>query len=39
MAQTRFKAVIFDIDGTLVDSNEAHAHAWQEALAEKLARA
>lgn len=25
--------VIFDIDGTLVDSNDAHAHAWVEALA------
>lgn len=27
------KAVLFDIDGTLVDSNDAHAHAWVEALA------
>ena len=27
-------AVIFDVDGTLVDSNDAHAAAWQEALAE-----
>jgi HAD superfamily hydrolase (TIGR01509 family) len=26
------KAVIFDIDGTLVDSVEAHARAWQQAL-------
>lgn len=25
--------VIFDVDGTLVDSNDAHAHAWVEALA------
>lgn len=27
------KAVIFDIDGTLVDSNDLHAKAWQEAFA------
>lgn len=27
------KAVIFDVDGTLVDSVDLHAHAWQEALA------
>ena len=27
-------AVIFDVDGTLVDSNDAHAHAWMEAFAE-----
>lgn len=26
------KAVIFDIDGTLVDSVDLHGHAWQEAL-------
>jgi len=30
----RFKGVILDVDGTLVDSNEAHAHSWVEALAE-----
>jgi HAD superfamily hydrolase (TIGR01509 family) len=29
-----YKAVLFDIDGTLVDSNDAHARAWVEALAE-----
>jgi HAD superfamily hydrolase (TIGR01509 family) len=29
------KGVILDVDGTLVDSNTAHAHAWQEALAER----
>jgi HAD superfamily hydrolase (TIGR01509 family) len=29
-----FRAVIFDIDGTLVDSNDAHAHAWVKAIAE-----
>jgi phosphoglycolate phosphatase-like HAD superfamily hydrolase len=28
------KAVILDVDGTLVDSNDAHAHAWVEAFAE-----
>jgi HAD superfamily hydrolase (TIGR01509 family) len=28
------KAALFDIDGTLVDSNDAHAHAWVEAFAE-----
>ena len=26
------KAVIFDVDGTLVDSNDFHARAWQEAF-------
>jgi phosphoglycolate phosphatase-like HAD superfamily hydrolase len=29
------KAVLFDIDGTLVDSNDAHAHAWLKAFAEE----
>ena len=28
------RGVIFDIDGTLVDSNDAHAHAWVEAFAD-----
>ncbi|MBY0524227.1 MAG: HAD family hydrolase [Gemmataceae bacterium] len=28
------RAVILDVDGTLVDSNDAHARAWVEALAE-----
>jgi HAD superfamily hydrolase (TIGR01549 family) len=28
------RGVIFDVDGTLVDSNDAHARAWVEALAE-----
>lgn len=32
MAQLR--AVIFDVDGTLVDSNNAHARAWADALQE-----
>jgi len=27
-------AVIFDVDGTLVDSNDAHARAWIQAFAE-----
>lgn len=27
------KSVIFDVDGTLVDSVDLHARAWQEALA------
>ena len=27
------KAAIFDIDGTLVDSVDLHARAWQEAFA------
>lgn len=31
---TKFRGVILDVDGTLVDSNDAHAHAWVEALAE-----
>jgi HAD superfamily hydrolase (TIGR01509 family) len=29
------RGVILDVDGTLVDSNEAHARAWVEALAEQ----
>ena len=29
-----FRAVLFDIDGTLVDSNDAHAHAWVTAFAD-----
>jgi HAD superfamily hydrolase (TIGR01509 family) len=28
----RIRAVFFDIDGTLLDSNDAHAHAWLDAL-------
>src|SRR5438105_86888 len=31
------KAVLFDVDGTLVDSNDAHARAWVEAFAEAVA--
>lgn len=33
MAQVR--GVIFDVDGTLVDSNDAHAHAWVDTMAEQ----
>jgi len=29
-----YRAVIFDVDGTLVDSNDAHARAWIDAFAE-----
>ena len=28
------KAVLFDVDGTLVDSNDAHAEAWVKAFSE-----
>lgn len=28
----RLRAVLFDVDGTLLDSNDAHAHAWLDAL-------
>jgi HAD superfamily hydrolase (TIGR01509 family) len=28
-----YRAVLLDVDGTLVDSNDAHAHAWVDALA------
>ena len=28
------RAVLFDVDGTLIDSNDAHAKAWVAALAE-----
>lgn len=35
MAESTLKAVIFDVDGTLVDSNDAHARAWVEALTEQ----
>lgn len=33
-ANTRLRAVILDIDGTLIDSNDAHAHAWMDGAAE-----
>lgn len=31
--QNQLKAIIFDVDGTLVDSNDLHARAWQDAFA------
>ncbi len=30
---SKFRAVLLDVDGTLVDSNDAHAMAWVEAMA------
>ena len=35
MAPGTFTAVLFDVDGTLVDSNDAHARAWVIAFAEQ----
>lgn len=32
---SQIRAVLLDIDGTLVDSNDAHARAWQQALARR----
>src|SRR5262245_42216594 len=32
-AMSSFRCILLDIDGTLVDSNDAHAHAWVEAFA------
>ena len=31
---TKVRGVLLDVDGTLVDSNDAHANAWVEAMAE-----
>jgi HAD superfamily hydrolase (TIGR01549 family) len=31
---THIRGVILDVDGTLVNSNDAHAHAWVQAMAE-----
>lgn len=31
----RFRGVVLDVDGTLVDSNDGHARSWVEALAEQ----
>jgi HAD superfamily hydrolase (TIGR01509 family) len=31
---TAAKGFVFDVDGTLIDSNDAHAHAWQHAFLE-----
>jgi HAD superfamily hydrolase (TIGR01509 family) len=33
LAATRIRAILFDIDGTLIDSNDLHVLAWQEAFA------
>jgi HAD superfamily hydrolase (TIGR01509 family) len=33
-SQSRYRAVILDMDGTLIDSNAAHVHAWVDALRE-----
>ena len=33
-AKMKIKAILFDLDGTLVDSNDLHAHAWVDAFAE-----
>jgi HAD superfamily hydrolase (TIGR01509 family) len=30
---SRYRTILLDIDGTIVDSNDAHAHAWVEAFA------
>lgn len=30
----RYRGVLLDVDGTLVDSNDAHAHAWEAAFVE-----
>jgi HAD superfamily hydrolase (TIGR01509 family) len=32
--RTKIRGFIFDVDGTLVNSNDAHARAWQKALTE-----
>lgn len=34
MAPPRIRGVILDVDGTLIDSNDAHARAWVDAFAE-----
>ncbi|GAC1388320.1 MAG: HAD family hydrolase [Ktedonobacteraceae bacterium] len=34
MSLQMLHAVILDVDGTLIDSNDAHAHAWLDAMAE-----
>jgi HAD superfamily hydrolase (TIGR01509 family) len=34
MKMMRIRGVLLDVDGTLVASNDAHAHAWVEALSE-----
>ena len=34
----RKRAILFDVDGTLVDSNDAHVEAWQRAFAARVCR-
>ena len=34
MSRMRFKTMLFDVDGTLIDSNGAHAEAWTQSLRE-----
>lgn len=34
MSRMRFTTLLFDVDGTLIDSNAAHAEAWTKALQE-----
>ena len=34
MSRIRFRTLLFDVDGTLIDSNGAHAEAWTTALRE-----
>ncbi len=35
MFNSKLRAVLVDIDGTLIDSNDAHTRAWQQALARR----
>ena len=32
--QPQYRALLLDIDGTLIDSNDAHAHAWVDTFRE-----
>ncbi len=32
---TQLRGVILDIDGTLINSNDVHAHSWIDAMAEQ----
>ena len=34
MRSLPFKTLLFDVDGTLIDSNDAHAESWTQALKE-----
>src|SRR5919112_4096447 len=33
--RSRLRAVLFDVDGTLIDSNDAHARAWEDVFREE----